>query len=142
MKNKVLSLSVILMMLFLVNSCELESLFDDPRDNITGDWRVEEDSEIFKKKDMNRIYNVSVSKDTGDSTAFYIEGFYELNGKVKVIMDDLNLSIPDQTVDGFSIQQGSGSLSTDYSEMTFYYYVSFAGDRDVVSAIYRRPESR
>ena len=124
-----------------LGGCE-EDLFDvfgDPRDRITGEWRVEEDSEIFKKKDTNRFYSVNITKDPNDSTVIYIDGFYELSGKVKVNMNGYTLSIPDQTIEGFTIQDGSGSIAFNYKSMTLYYYVSFTGERDVVRADYTRP---
>lgn len=142
MMKRILKAFALLTVLFLVFSCEEDLFFDDPRDKLTGEWIVDEDSELFRKKSMNRIYNVNISKDMFDSTAFYVDGFYELEGKVKVIMDNMNLTIPEQTIDGYTLQQGSGSISSDYSEMTFYYYVSFTGERDVVSANYTRPDVR
>lgn len=139
MKNKAIFFLVLLGFALSFNSCEEDLFLDDPRDNLTGEWMVNEDSEEFKKKDVNRIYNVSISKDLFDSTSFYIEGFYELDGRVQVVMDDLNLTIPEQTIDGFTIQDGYGAITSDYSGMTFYYYVTFTGTRDQVRADYSRP---
>ena len=141
MRNKEVFSLFLLGTLFMLISCEEDLFFDDPRDNIVGEWLVDEDSEEFKKKDMNRMYNVSISKDLFDSTAFYIDGFYELDGRVKVIMENLNLIIPEQTIDGFRIHDGYGAISSDYSEMTFYYYVSFTGIRDEVRADYSRADT-
>ena len=138
MRSKVIFFLLMLGFALSVISCEEDLLFDDPRDNLTGEWMVNEDSEEFKKKDMNRIYNVNISKDLFDSTVFYIDGFYEIDRRVKVIMEDLNLIIPEQTINGFTIQDGYGAVTSDYSEMTFYYYVSFTGIRDEVRADYTR----
>jgi hypothetical protein len=143
MKIRFLFIISFLMGVMLLNSCEEDpfDLFsDDPRDGLTGEWIVDEDSEIFKKKDMNRIYSVRISKDPSDSTAILVDGFYELSGKVKMIMENRNISIPDQTLNGFTIEDGSGNISFDFESMTLYYYVSFTGDRDVVRADYTRPE--
>ncbi len=141
MRNKAVFFLFLLGTLFMLISCEEDLFFDDPRDNLVGEWLVDEDSEEFKKKDMNRIYNVTISKDLFDSTAFYVDGFYEIDGRVKVIMENLNLTIPEQTIDGFRIHDGYGAISSDYSEMTFYYYVSFTGIRDEVRADYIRVEN-
>jgi hypothetical protein len=143
MKTNFFLLAFFLAGITLHSGCE-EDLFDmfgDPRDRITGEWKVEEDSEIFKKKDTNRFYSVYITKDPVDSTIIYIENFYELQGKVKANMNGYTLSIPDQTVDGFTIQDGSGSIAINYKSMTLYYYVSFTGERDVVRADYTRPSN-
>ncbi len=138
MKNKKMIFFCVFAMILM--SCEEDFFVDDPRSNLTGSWLVNEDSEEFRKKKMNRIYEVNITKDLFDSTAFYIEGFYELNGRVKVIMEGKNLSIPEQTIEGFTIQDGYGSVTSDYSRMIFYYYVSFASTRDEVRADYTRPD--
>lgn len=119
---------------------ELDPQNSDVRDRITGKWVVDEDSEIFKKKSAERFYNVTITKDLFDSTAFYIDGFYELDGRVKVIMNSLNLDIPDQTISDYIIQDGSGSIAADFKSITLYYYVDLGiGERDVVRADYSRP---
>lgn len=143
MKNKFLYLIGFLLSIFLLNSCEEDpfDLFsDDPRDGLTGEWIVDEDSEIFKKKDMNRIYSVTIRKDPSDSMGLLVNGFYELNAEVKLIMDSRNITIPDQTISGFTVEDGSGTISFDFKSITLYYYVTFTGDRDVVRADYTRPE--
>ncbi len=142
MKIRFLKNIVISFIVLTLTSCEEDLFFDDPRERLTGEWTVEEDSEIFRKKNANRYYSVFITKDLVDSTAFYIEGFYELSGKVKIEMDGMDLSIPEQTIDGFTIEDGSGEVSADYSSLTLYYYVSFAGDKDVVRADYFRSEDR
>lgn len=143
MKIKNLFLVSFVIVISLLNSCEEDpfDLFsDDPRDGLTGEWIVNEDSEIFKKKDMNRIYNVTIRKDPSDSTGLLVNGFYELSGEVKLIMDNRNITIPDQTISGFKVEDGSGTISFDFKTITLYYYVTFTGDRDVVRADYTRPE--
>lgn len=143
MKARILFIISFLAGILILNSCEEDpfDLFeDDPRDGLTGEWVVDEDSEIFKKKDMNRIYNVNIRKDPSDSTALLVNGFYELSGSVKMIMNDRNITIPVQTIDGFTVEDGSGTISFDFESITLYYYVSFTGDRDVVRADYTRPE--
>jgi hypothetical protein len=131
--------------IFILNSCEEDPLnlfSDDPRDGITGEWVVDEDSELFKKKALNRFYNVNITKHPADTSAIYVDGFYEINDRVKIIMNNRNLNIPDQVVDGFSIEDGYGSISFDFETITLYYDVAFTGERDIVRADYTRPENR
>ena len=147
MKNSFKILCGLILVILFLNSCEEDpfNLFnDDPRDRITGTWVVDEDSEIFKKKDLNRIYTVTITKDAQDSAVVLVKNFYEFgeNEEIKMVMDGRNLDIPDQTVDGFRVEVGSGTISLDFETITLYYYVAFTGDRDVVRADYSRPENR
>jgi len=126
-----------LISLFALNSCELTD--EDPRDAITGEWKVNEDSDIFGKKSTERIYYVSISKDSTDPTVVVVARFYELSGTVKMNLDYNNISIPNQMVDGFTIEDGSGSIAANKKSITLYYYVDFGtGDRDIVRADYSR----
>lgn len=139
MRDKICFLLVL--SLLALNSCELTDLLldEDPRDAITGEWKVDEDSQIFGKKSAERFYNVSISKDATDSTAVHVSGFYELNGKVRMHLNFNNISIPDQAVDGFTIENGSGSIASDKKSITLYYYVDFGtGEKDIVRADYSR----
>ncbi len=124
---------------FFFSSCEEETLLD-PRDNITGEWRVSEESSVFKKG--TRYYSVEITKHLSDSTAIYIEGFYELSGKVLVYMEDLSLSIPVQTVSGYSVEGGNGYVSSSYKSISLSYNVDLGlgGEGDDVQAQYSRPE--
>ncbi len=124
---------------FSLSSCEEEALLD-PRDKITGEWLVSEESSVFKKG--TRYYSVEITKHVSDSTAIYIEGFYELSGKVLVYMEDLNLSIPVQTVTGYTVEGGNGYVASNYKSISLSYNVDLGlgGEGDDVQAQYSRPE--
>ncbi|MCF8380256.1 MAG: hypothetical protein K9H49_11800 [Bacteroidales bacterium] len=125
----------------LLNSCELTDLLldEDPRDAITGSWKVEEDSELFKKNVAVRYYDVYITKDVSDSSLVWVDGFYELSGKVKMKLNGNNIEIPNQVVDGYSVEDGSGSIASDSKSIILYYYVDIGtGDKDVVRADYSR----
>ncbi len=135
--------AVLLSSMILFSGCEEDplNLFnDDPRDGITGFWDVNEESSIFKKKDL-RTYGVNITKHPTDTTAIYIDGFYELSAKVKVIMNGRQLTIPQQTHSGYIIQNGSGSISFDFETINFSYDVDLGiGEVDEVTAEYNRDE--
>lgn len=130
--------------LFFFPGCELLDELDtesDIRDEITGEWKVNEDSELFKKKLTSRYYTVYITKDPVDSAVIYIDGFYEIDDKVKVLVDDLSLTIPDQSVSSYDIEDGYGSIAYNFKSINFSYYVDLGdGQRDVVSAEYTRSE--
>jgi len=142
MKIKIHMILALLSGVLILNSCEedpLDLFADDLRDGITGDWKVDEDSELFDKKDLASIYNVTITKDPLDSTAVYVWNFYQLKDRVKIILDGPDLTIPVQVIDNFTIQNGYGEIADDFEKITLYYYVLFAGERDVVEAVYTRP---
>ena len=133
---------MIMLSILTLYSCELDTIdiFSvELRDAISGEWRVDEDSEIFGKKSTERFYNVIITKDATDTTAVWVDGFYELSGKVKMILNDTNIEIPDQIIDGFKIELGSGSISDDIRSITLYYYIDLGtGEKDIVRADYTR----
>jgi hypothetical protein len=139
LKNAIMVIAVI----FLLNSCEEDPLGlfgDDIRDGMVGTWTVKETSLLFKKS--GRTYQVKISKDSQDSTAIYIRNFYEVGSvSVKVIMNNNYLNIPDQIVNSELIGtlsiSGSGSVTLDYTKITFNYTVDLQDNTtDVVSVDY------
>jgi len=124
--------------IFCFSGCEEELFFDDPRDMITGTWEVEEESDLFKKK-STKYYRVEITSHPSDTSKVYLQGFYELPGSIEAEMNGYNLLIPEQTINGFTIQNGYGSISFAYNRIEFAYYVAFTDERDYVTAIYTRP---
>jgi len=135
---------IFLHFLGMLSSCEEDSfgLFsDDPRDDITGKWFVVEDSEIFKKS-SHGFYSVNITKHPSDTVALYISNFYELGAgtRLKVTIDGRNLDIPEQTIQGFTID-GYGLIAIDRESIEWSYRVDHnTGDVDNVTATYSREE--
>ena len=127
-----------------LHSCEEGSIFDDPRDNITGKWLVNEESSVFKKSTDGDIYEVNITKHPTDSSAVYVGNFYNLGkgSEVKVFLEDLNLSIPVQNVAGYTILGGNGYVTSNYKKISLSYNVDLGlgGEGDDVQAEYSRPE--
>lgn len=134
MKIKAYFLLVFMSSVFV--SCELLDELDtegDIRDEITGEWTVDEDSELFDKKSTESIYTININKDNSDSTVVWATGLYQLSGRVKLVLDDVNIDIPDQNIGGYAIENGSGSISSNFKSITLYYYVDLGtGEKDIV----------
>jgi len=130
--------------MLLMSSCEEDPLGifgDDIRDDMTGNWSVQENSRLFKKS--TNTYQVNISKDSQDSTVILINNFYDLGSdvSVRVIMNDNILSIPSQNVNGGLIGtvtiSGSGNVSWNYDKVNLSYQVDLQNsDVDNVTAVY------
>jgi hypothetical protein len=141
MKAKLIIMLTITAAAFVLNSCEDDPLglfSDDPRDGLTGEWKVDEDSEIFKKG-TDGFYTVTISKENSDTISLYVNNFYELGQNVRVTLDGNKINIPQQTVKGCTIN-GYGLVSVDFEKIDWSYTVNLdTGDKDNVTATYTRP---
>ncbi len=141
MKARILYLFMIMAAGFLMKACEdnpLDIFSDDPRDGLTGEWKVDENSSIFKKSTKG-FYSVSVSKDASDTSMIHINNFYELGQGVRATLDGRNLDIPQQTVKGYKIS-GYGLVAVDFESIEWSYTVILdTGETDGVTATYTRP---
>lgn len=130
---------LLLFLSFSLFSTSCEELDQDVvREDLVGFWNVSEESSLFKKKDL-RTYGVEITLHPTDTTAVYIQGFYELSTKVKVVLNGRQLSIPQQNHSGYIIKNGTGSVSFDAESMNFSYDVDLGiGEVDAVTAEYNR----
>jgi hypothetical protein len=120
----------------MVISCDkLNMATDDPRDNLVGVWSCSENSQIFGVQS----YDAGVSKFPTDTTKILIDNFYGLGSEYSVYakMNNLNLTIPSQTVNGYQVS-GSGTISSNYKTIDWTYTVTGAGQTDHVTAVYSK----
>jgi hypothetical protein len=120
------------------SSCEdaLDLLSDDPRDSFVGDWNVREENTL-KSTDY---YTVSIKKSDSDSTAVFINNFYAISASTsaKAIVSGNNISIPGQSMSGFTIQ-GYGSIAINGKTIDWSYTVNHNnGFIDQVTATYTK----
>lgn len=130
-------LSVIILLSLSFSACEdVLDLFDDPRDSFVGDWAAKEENSL-KSTDY---YNVTIEKSDTDSTAVFIKNFYAISfgASVKCIVDGSNISIPEQTVSGFTIE-GYGGMAFNGKTIDWSYTVDHNnGFIDPVTATYTK----
>jgi hypothetical protein len=135
--------SIIIIALLMLYSCEL--IDDNPgsgsvRDRIEGQWRCDENSQIYKS--TQSIYWVYIDPDLYDSTRVIISNFYNLGNDIYVFarVNNYNLSIYSQiTDDGYTILSGSGTISSNYKNISWTYKVDDgSGEIDNVTATYTR----
>jgi len=111
-----------LMILPFLQSCQ-EDITDlsDPRDAIVKKWRVTDNSGPAGTAG----YDVTITKDANESTRVLFQNFHGLatSNKLYATIAGSNLTIPAQTLDGTYTIDGSGTISSDLSKITFNYTV-------------------
>lgn len=141
MKNRIYYLLLLFLTMFLIYSCEPNnSGGNDIASRLEGKWAVSETSSLFKS--ALDAYDVFITIDEIDSTTIYISNFYGIGGTydVRATVNDLNLTIPKQTVNGSDFT-GTGVISKNYKTITWKYKVVFeSGDVDNVDATYQKVE--
>jgi hypothetical protein len=124
-----------LITLFFLYACEEDYYsYEDIRDGVTGEWLANENSTIFG----NTSYSISISKVPNDSSAIWVENFYDLEGNVRVTLNRRNLTIPQQVVAGHTIS-GYGLITFDFKRVEFSYSVKWStGEEDEVYTVCTR----
>ncbi len=108
MRNKIF----ILIAIFL-SACAQDD-FTDIRDNISGNWRCQENSNLFGEQ----YYDVNISKSDSIETEILIYNFFDRKQDVRVTVEGNSLTIPIQIVDNWEIS-GTGEISTDYKTISW-----------------------
>lgn len=129
--------------LIFLYSCEL--IDDNPdtgdvRDKIEGQWKCDENSQIYKSTEA--FYWVYIDPDPDDTTMIIISNFYDLGIDIYIFarLRNLNLSISNQTTqDGYNVLSGSGTISSNYKVINWNYKIDDgSGEVDNVTATYTR----
>jgi hypothetical protein len=136
--NKKISFSgKVLIVLFLFFAAACEDLTDSlsPRDNIADTWKCAETSTSGSDS-----FLVEIVADNASTTGIQIYNFDNLgdNLAVKATVNSFSISIPSQSVDGFTIS-GSGTISSDYKKITLKYTVNDGGDTQSYNATLTKP---
>jgi hypothetical protein len=121
-----------------LSSCDevLDLLSDDPRDAFVGTWGVSENNSLKSTE----FYTVTIEKSSGDSTLVFISNFYAIgnNTNVEATVSGGTITVPNQTVEGFTIQ-GSGDISINDNGIDWNYTVNHNnGFIDYVTATYTK----
>lgn len=106
-------------LIFLFASCEViivEPVYDY-RNDIIGNWELEEYSETYN---ITTIFPISISKSLNDFDAIRIHNFYDVNITVRAYLDGNRIIIPLQVRNGYEIE-GVGNIRA--SKITFSYSV-------------------
>lgn len=140
MKKSIVSL--IIGTLFIFSGCEDLNLgSNDSRDDITGTWRCDETNNF---KSSLEVYTVEIEKDTEDSTKIIILNFYNQGIFTEVVGTYQNNVIsmePQPIANGYSLNSGSGVVSSNEREITWNYQVDDgSGILDNATATYTRFE--
>lgn len=126
---------LILVAVFLFSSPACELIDDDPfadlRDNLVGTWRFDE-SEL---KSTLAFYNVTISKDPGNSSQVLVRNFGNISRFVDVygIVTKNRIEIPEQNVLTVKVQ-GIGNLTSNRF-MNWTYTTNDGADEKSYSAV-------
>jgi hypothetical protein len=112
-------------------SCEKLDNGNDQRDFLVGEWNCKENSQQFGEQS----FVAKISKSLTDTTQILVDNFYGVGYTVKVKVNDLNLTIPSQTVNSSQIA-GYGTISSNYKTINWTYTVTDGGQTDHVTATY------
>jgi hypothetical protein len=104
----------------------------DPRDKFVGSWLCNETS----TQNGNSSYTATISLNSGNSSQIYINNFY---GSLKVygVVANLNVTLPQQTVNSFTIH-GSGTMGSNNTKINMNYWVDTGADIDTCTAVYSK----
>ncbi len=136
MSRKGILLFLVLTVIIL-NSCE--NLIDPTNSKeiaagIEGSWKCDE-----TLKSPDEVYYTYITLNENDSTKVIISNFNGLGDKYEVTatVNGYSITIPNQTlIDGYSAR-GSGTISSDLSEINWVYFVDDgSGTEEEFDAIY------
>lgn len=117
---KTIKLFTIILALFLT-ACELEPELPattDIRAEISGEWAC---SEVETGQDPID-FTVKVFKDSESETKILIADFHNIEDTAYAIVgDDRSLTIPQQTLGGYSNITGTGSINSGYTQIDLTY---------------------
>ncbi|HNW97502.1 MAG TPA: hypothetical protein PKK00_03705 [Bacteroidales bacterium] len=119
----------------LLVSCDPNDNNDDttdPRDKFVGNWTCNENS----NQNVSSSFTVAITLNSGNSSQIYLSNFYHLgtSQKVYAVVAGDNANIPEQTVSGFTIKSGSGSIYNSNTKISWKYNVSDGADIDTCTA--------
>lgn len=128
----------ILIFCFLIAVASCEELGDElsPRDNIVDTWKcIETDS-----SNGNDTFLVEIESESLNLNGIRIYNFNHLgdNFAVKATVTSFSISIPNQTVGGFTIS-GSGTVNSNYERITLKYSVDDGGGKENYNAVLTKP---
>jgi len=136
--NSMRQFILILATLMLLTACE--ELLPDPGGGdvisaLEDNWRVEEESHLFGSSN----YIVEIERQPSDSSWIFVDNFYNVDATCEVFVDNRDLNIPDQVMQGGYRVYGAGIVSRDHESVSWDYTIDDgSGQLDNVTAVYTR----
>jgi hypothetical protein len=138
MKKNLLAIIILgafISILYSCNSNDSNATSSDPRENFIGTWTCNESSHL----NGNSAFQVTISLNPNNSSQILLADFYHLGTSQKVygVVANTNVTIPQQTVSGFSIK-GSGTITNNNTKINWNYYANNGADLDTCTAVYTK----
>jgi len=139
-------INLILVGLFILFSCDKEDASTiEIAKALEGEWSVNETSQYYKNPSI--VYQVTISKVSGEESQIAISNFYQLGfetnvigvingGKIEFIE---NQAIATSGISTYTILSGTGNISSDYQSIDWNYQVDQgSGQIDDAEAVYTK----
>lgn len=128
-----------LFVLLLLHSCstDLDDIFTDPVEKFLGNWKCEEESEIYGP---GYVFDVVITVNPDNSSEILIANFYHqgMNEKARALVTGNILTIMEQTIcDDTIIIKGNGQYKD--GEVRMEYTANDGADLDHVTARLFKP---
>jgi len=121
MKNKTISIFIVIML--FIYSCELDDLNsnNDPRDNIEDTWKIENET----LKSLKAVYYVDIVKHQSDSTKVVLYNFHNLGENIYIVgtYNNNRITVSNFTTEGGFKINGTGIVSLKYKDISWDYSV-------------------
>lgn len=141
MSEKLLFFSLVkaLFVVFLLQSCstEVDDVFADPVEKFLGNWKCEEESEIYGS---GYVFDVVITINPENSSEILIANFYHqgMNERARALVTGNTVTIMEQTIcDDTIIIKGSGRYKD--GEVHLEYTANDGADLDHVKARLFKP---
>jgi len=117
---KTIKFTLIILVSFLI-SCDPEPVAPDNTDvrtEISGDWSCAETEAGQDPVD----FAVNIFKDTTSEDKIMIAGFHQINDTAYAVVNaDNSVTIPEQTLGGYSKITGTGSIDSGFTKIDWTY---------------------
>jgi len=129
-------LGAFISILYSCNPNDSNSTSSDPRNNFVGPWTCAETTTL----NGSPTFQVTISLDPSNSSQILLANFYGLgvNNKVYGVVANTNVTIPKQSVGGFTVNSGSGNITNNNTKINWTYVVNDGTDNDNCTAVYTK----
>ncbi|NTW33189.1 MAG: hypothetical protein HGB12_11295 [Bacteroidetes bacterium] len=142
MKTTLIYATLILTLSITLYSCQPDNNSNTPqptgdtRDKFVDTWSCQEQSKL----NGNSSFMVNISLNSNNSSQINISNFYQLGASYKVygIVADNSVTLPNQTVNGFTVKSGSGNITNNNNQITWNYVIDDGADLDTCTAVFSK----
>jgi len=132
MKRSFFLMIIVAIALLFTYSCEPDASGENKTDvvnEISVKWNCVENSATFGQQ----TFDVDIARDAADSSKIYMTNFAQVNGSVYATVNNMNITIPAQTI-ADRVYKGSGIISSSFKSISFSYTINDGNDDEAYTA--------